>query len=66
MTKETIRDWTGKILGFIETDNEGKKTVRKFSGEIVGFYYPKRNVTTDFSGRMIAQGDCSSGLLLNH
>ena len=45
-SRETIRDWTGKIIGFIDTDNEGNKTVRDFYGRITGRYDKRFNVTS--------------------
>ena len=35
MNKETIKDFYGKILGTVETDNQGNKTVRDFYGRIL-------------------------------
>lgn len=62
-TKVNIRDFYGRILGSIETDEKGNKTARDFPGRIVGFYYASRNVTTDFYGRVVAQGDMVSSLI---
>ena len=38
-TKETIRDFYGKILGYIETDSvTGNKVATNFLGKILGYY----------------------------
>ncbi len=58
-----IYDWTGKIIGSVDVDNNGKKTVRDFHGRILGKYDPRFDVTTDFHGRRIAKGD-QSGMLI--
>ncbi len=58
-----IQDWTGKIIGFIDIEPNGKKTVRDFSFRILGYYKPEFDVTTDFHGRQIAKGD-QSGMLI--
>ena len=63
MEKEIIRDFYGKIIGTIETDNKGNKTIRNFYGKILGYYDKQLNVTRDFYKRIIARGDQSSGLL---
>lgn len=63
MDKQTIKDFYGKIIGYIETDGQGNKTVRDFYNRILGYYKKSQNVTTDFYGRIIAQGDCC-GILL--
>ncbi len=58
-----IQDWTGKIIGFVDIDFDGKKTVRDFYGKILGYYKPNLDITTDFYGRQIAKGD-QSGMLI--
>ncbi|MBQ8840544.1 MAG: phage gp6-like head-tail connector protein [Clostridia bacterium] len=63
MAEETIKDWTGRIIGYIETKPNGDKVVRAFSRRILGYYYKNRNVTTDFYGRVLAQGDCCGMLI---
>ena len=62
MAETTIRDFMGRIIGFIETDSQGNKTVRDFQRRILGFYDAKQNVTQDFYRRIIARGDCCSML----
>ena len=63
MEKETVRDFSGKIIGTIETESNGDKTVRDFYGRILGFYKKSIDSTTDFYGRIVARGDCC-GILL--
>lgn len=58
----TVRDWRGKIIGFVDFDKSGKKTVRNFHGQILGYYDPQFNVTRRFGGQVIAKGDQSSML----
>lgn len=61
--KIAIRDFGGKILGWIETDDKGNKTVRDFGGWILGYYKKSMDATTDFGGRIIARGDMSASLI---
>lgn len=61
--KEAIKDWQGKILGFVETDSSGNKVLRNFAGQILGKYDKSLNVTRDFYGRQVAKGDCLMTLL---
>ena len=64
MTRSDIRDFYGRIIGYIETeDRTGDKTGRDFYGRIVGYYDKKLNVTRDFYGRIVARGDALSGLI---
>lgn len=60
---QTIKDWRGKIIGFIDIDENGNKTVRDFYRKILGYYDKKQDVTRDFYKRIIAKGDLSSMLL---
>ena len=62
--KDRIKDWTGKIIGIIETDTvTGNKTIKDWQGRILGRYIKKFNHTQDFYGRIVAKGDQSSMLL---
>ena len=36
--RQTIRNFIGKIVGYIDTDNKGNKTVYDFQGRIKGYY----------------------------
>lgn len=63
MEKETIRDFWGRILGYIETDNKGNKTVRNFRGRRLGTYDKENNVTRDFYGRILNRGDSAVSLI---
>ena len=61
--KQVIKDWRGKIIGYIETDNVGNKIVRDFYRKIIGRYDKKANITRDFYGRKITRGDHCSLLI---
>ena len=56
-TKTQIRDFYGRIIGTIETDNFENKTARDFYGRIVGYYDKKLNVTRDFYKRIVGYYD---------
>lgn len=61
--KEPIKDWQGKVLGFVETESNGNKTLRDFYGRILGKYDKGRDVTCDFYGRQVGKGDLLMTLL---
>lgn len=61
--RETIRDFGGRILGYVETDSNGNKTVRDFYNRILGYYDAKLNVTRDFYNRVVSRGDAAVGLI---
>ena len=61
--KEAIKDWQGKILGFIETDSSGNQILRDFYGKILGRYNASLNITQDFYGRQVGKGNIIMTLL---
>lgn len=65
MNEEVIKDWRGKIIGYIQTDSKGNKIIRDFYRKILGRYDKTLNVTKDFYGRLVAKGDQSS-MLFNY
>ena len=62
--QEILRDFYGKIIGYIETDNQGNKVIRDKYRKILGRYDKKMNVTRDFYGRIIGKGNQSAILFL--
>ena len=63
MKSVTVRDFYGKIQGYIETDNQGNKIVRDFYRRILGRYDKTHDVTRDFYGRIIGKGDQATLLI---
>ncbi|MBQ8738672.1 MAG: hypothetical protein IJZ04_04155 [Clostridia bacterium] len=58
MAKEAIKEFSGRIIGYIDTKPNGDKVVSSWTGKILGTYFKSRNVTCDFYGRIIARGEC--------
>lgn len=63
MTKETIRDFYGKIIGYYEHQPNGDITVRDFYNRILGYYRKSDDTTRDFYNRIVAKGNCVGMLL---
>lgn len=63
--EETIKDFYGKVIGFIETKPNGDKLAKDFYRRVLGTYEKKFNITKDFYGRVIGRGDLTSGLIWN-
>lgn len=63
ISKEPIRQFGGKIIGYLETDKEGNQQVRNFYGQILGSYDKKCNCTRDFYGRKVTEGNTVLGFL---
>ena len=58
IVREPVKDWRGKILGFIETDTQtGNKKIKDFYGKIKGKYNKRLEITQDFYGRKVSNGD---------
>ena len=57
MERMAIREFSGKVLGYIEIDGSGNKTVKDFYGKILGYYDKQQDATKLFSGWVIARGD---------
>jgi hypothetical protein len=56
MTTETIRDRNNKIIGTIETSDNGDAVARRFSGPKVGTYTNSTNQVNEFGGPCIGYG----------
>ena len=63
VSKDKIKDHTGRIVGWIETDHLGNKVAKDFYGRVKGRYFKMPNLTKDFYGKIVAQGDATVGLL---
>lgn len=63
MEKEILRDYYGRILGYIETDDKGNQLVRDFYGKILGRYDKATNTTRDFYGKILARGNQAASLI---
>ena len=64
MARETIKAFSGRIIGYIDTKPNGDKQVSSWTGKILGYYIKSQDVTRDFYGRIVARGD-ASGMLLS-
>lgn len=60
---QTIRDFYGRVLGYIEEDEQGNSTAYDFYRRILGRYSKLLNSTQDFYGRVIARGNITSALV---
>ena len=64
--KETITDFYGRILGYIETKSNGDLEGRDFYGRIIGYYIKRENVTKDFYYRTVSNGNTLSALIIQN
>ena len=61
MSTEVKKD--GKVIGYIETGNDGKQTVKDTRYRIRGHYDPKTNQTRDFTYKVIGEGNLLLAML---
>ena len=64
--KTPIKDFYGRILGYVNTDQDGNKVVTDFYERKLGSYDARQNVTKDFYNRIIAKGDVCVSLIFSN
>ena len=60
--RNEIRDFSGRIIGYVEELSNGDKRVSDFYNRVLGYYRKKDNTTRDFYNRIVARGD-QTGIL---
>ena len=60
---EPLKDFYGRIYGYIETKSNGDKIGYDFYRRIVGYYDKQANLTKDFYRRIVGKGDMLSALV---
>ena len=63
MDKQVIKNWRGKVMGFIKTDDKGNKQVFDSKYKLLGTYRKDLNLTRDSSYRVIGKGDLTLTLI---
>lgn len=58
-----VKDFRGKIIGFVDEKYNGDKEVFDEYGRRLGFYDKATDYTKDRGGRLIAKGDQTSMLI---
>lgn len=55
--KSAIKNFAGKILGYISEDKNGNQRCTTFAGKILGYYDSSRDVTLTYAGKLVARGN---------
>ena len=63
MASHVLRDSTGRRIGEIETQHDGRQVIRDATDRRLGEYDPRSDVTRDISGRRFGQGNLLTALL---
>ena len=58
-----IKNWRGKVMGFIKTDDKGNKQVFDSRYKLLGTYRKDLNLTRDSGYRVIGKGDLTLTLI---
>lgn len=62
--RKGIRDFYGRVLGYVDYDYRGDGTATDFYGKVLGKYRSSDDKTLDFYGKILYQGDCLSALVI--
>lgn len=62
--RETIREFSGRVIGYLDYEANGDITVKEFSGRVLGKYERSSDTTKDFYGRILYHGNMASALLV--
>ena len=62
--RETIREFSGSVVGYLDHESNGDITVRNFYGKVLGRYERSSDTTKDFYGRILYHGNMASALLV--
>ena len=66
IVEDTIKNYYGKILGYIETDSvTGNKVAYDFYRKILGRYNKREDCTKNFYGKVLSRGDTTIALVYN-
>lgn len=62
--EETIRQYNGLILGYLDYQSNGDIVAKNSSRQILGRYERSSNTTKDFYGKILYRGNMASALLI--
>lgn len=63
-TRETIRNYSRMIIGYLDHESNGDIVVRNYSGMILGRYDARSDTTRNYSGQIIYYGNMAAALLV--
>ena len=62
--RETIREFSGSVVGYLDHESNGDITVRNFYGKVLGRYERSSDTTKDFYGKVLFRGNMAAALLV--
>ena len=64
MYVETIKEFSGFVIGYLEHLDNGDIIAKKFDGRVLGRYERSSDATKDFYGRILYYGNVASALII--
>ena len=61
--KTPIKDFSNRVIGWIEEDSQGNKKAFDFYNRLLETYEKATNLTKDFYRRIVGRGDLTSALI---
>ena len=62
--RETIRDYAGMIVGYLDHESNGDIVARGYNQMILGRYDKASDTTRNYAGRIIWRGNMAAALLV--
>lgn len=62
--RETIREYSGMIVGYLDHESNGDITVRGYNEMILGRYDKASDTTRNYAGRILYRGNMAAALLV--
>jgi len=66
MARESVKDWMGRILGWVDTNSDGNQIAYNFGLRVLAKYDAQRNITTDFAGRKLSEGNTAIAYIMSN
>ena len=63
MSRQELRDKHHKVVGYIETESDGKQVIRDVHHSVKGYYDPKTNKTRDEHHAVVGEGNLLTSLI---
>lgn len=61
--QDNIRNKSGRIIGSIMTQSNGRQVFRDRTGKLLGTYEPQSNITRDYTGKVVGRGNILAFLI---
>ena len=61
--RQVLKTFSGKIIGYIDMKSNGDQELKNYTGIILGRYLKDKDVTQNYSGKILTQGNTLTMLL---